>query len=104
MLGSMSRQVRRLRRAYERDGPRGFASQHRGQPSNRRLCVEFRREVLVTVCSRYEDFGPTLAHEKLTALHGLQLSVETLRHWMTEDGLEHGAGHGAWIGAISLLV
>jgi len=29
MLGLTSRQVRRLRRAYERDGPIGLASKHR---------------------------------------------------------------------------
>jgi transposase-like protein len=32
MLGLTSRQVRRLRRAYERDGPEGLASKHRGRP------------------------------------------------------------------------
>ena len=32
-------------------------------------------------------FGPTLAHEKLTEIHNLDISVETLRHWMSEDGL-----------------
>ncbi len=87
MLGLTSRQVRRLRRAYERDGPGGLASKHRGRPSNRRLPCELRREVLASLRSRYEGFGPTLAHEKLTELHGLRLSVETLRHWMIEDGL-----------------
>jgi transposase-like protein len=87
MLGLTSRQVRRLRHAYERHGPGGLASKHRGRPSNRRLPSELRREVLATVRSRYEGFGPTLAHEKLTELHGLRLSVETLRHWMIDDGL-----------------
>ena len=87
MLGLTSRQVRRLRRTYERAGPGGLASKHRGRPSNRRLSTELRQEALATVRSRYEDFGPTLAHEKLTELHGLRLSVETLRHWMIEDGL-----------------
>ena len=87
MLGLTSRQVRRLRRAYERDGPEGLASKHRGRPSNRRLASELRREALATVRSRYEGFGPTLAHEKLTELHGLQLSLETLRRWMIEEGL-----------------
>jgi len=53
----------------------------------KRLTTALRREALATVRSRYEDFGPTLAHEKLTELHGLELSVETLRHWMIEDGL-----------------
>jgi hypothetical protein len=79
MLGLTSRQVRRLRRAYARDGAVGLASKHRGRPSNRRLASELRREALAIVRSRYEGFGPTLAHEKLTELQGLQLSVETLR-------------------------
>ncbi len=35
MLGLTSRQVRRLGRAYGRDGPRGLASKHRGRPGNR---------------------------------------------------------------------
>ena len=42
---------------------------------------------LATVRRQYEGFGPTLAHEKLTELHGLRLSLEGLRHWMTRDGL-----------------
>ncbi len=87
MLGLTSRQVRRLRRAYERDGPVGLASKHRGRPSNRRLPSELGREALAIVRSQYEDFGPTLAHEKLTELHGFQLSVQTLRHPMIDDGL-----------------
>jgi hypothetical protein len=36
---------------------------------------------------RYADFGPTLAREKLLECHGLGISTETLRKWMTEDGL-----------------
>ena len=87
MLGLTSRQVRRLERAYARDGAGSLASKHRGRPSNRRLASDLRREALATVRSRYEGFGATLAHEKLTELHGLKLSVETLRHWMIEDGL-----------------
>jgi len=87
MLGLTSRQVRRLRRAYEREGPGGLVSKRRGRPSNRRLPAALRREAPATVRSRYEGFGPTLAHERLTELHDLALSVETLRHWMTEDGL-----------------
>ncbi len=86
MLGLTSRQVRRLRRAYEQDGARALASRHRGRPSNRRLASALRREALATVRSQYVGFGPTLAHEKLTELHGLRLSVETLRHCRIEDG------------------
>jgi transposase len=52
MLGVTSRQVRRLRRRYERDGPGGLASKQRGRPSNRRLAPALRREALATVRSR----------------------------------------------------
>jgi hypothetical protein len=34
----------------------------------------------------YADFGPTLATEKLSELHGLGLGVETLRQWMIGAG------------------
>jgi transposase-like protein len=36
ILGLTTRQVRRLRRAHERDGARALASKQRGRPSNRR--------------------------------------------------------------------
>jgi hypothetical protein len=39
------------------------------------------------VRERYADFGPTFAHQKLTEEHGLVLSVETLRGWMSSAGL-----------------
>jgi hypothetical protein len=52
--------------------------------------------VLRIVRERYGDFGPTLAQEKLTELHGVKVSVETLRQWMTTDGLwEPRAGRAA---------
>ena len=58
MLGLTSRQVRRLRRAYERDGPVGLVSKHRGRPSNRRLRPELEHEALALVRSQHADFGP----------------------------------------------
>ena len=39
------------------------------------------------VRERYADFGPTLAAEKLSELHGLDLGIETLRQWMIGAGL-----------------
>jgi len=39
------------------------------------------------VRARYRDFGPTLAREKLFEEHGLVVSTETLRGWMTNAGL-----------------
>ena len=95
-LGVSVRQVERLYRAYKADGAEGLISKKRGRPSPRRLPDATRAEVLTLVRERYGDFGPTLAQEKLTELHGVKVSVETLRRWMTTDGLwEPRAGRAA---------
>jgi hypothetical protein len=80
------RQVERLFARYKRDGPTGLVSRRRGQ-RNHVLPDGLREEALCIVRTRYLDFGPTLAHEKLLEVHGLRMSVETLRKWMTEDGI-----------------
>ena len=81
------RQVFRLRRAIESNGPSALASRKRGHPSNRRHGETFRRTALTLIRDRYIDFGPTLAAEKLAERHGLKVGVETLRQWMIADGL-----------------
>ena len=86
-LGVSGRQVERWYRAYKADVAAGLISKKRGRPSLRRLPDTLRVEVLTLVRERYGDFDPTLAHEKLTELHGVKVSVETLRQWMTNDGL-----------------
>jgi hypothetical protein len=63
------------------------ASTKRGRPSHRRLPPQTRDRALALVRAHYADFGPTLAHEKLTEQHGLALCVETLRAWMTAAGI-----------------
>jgi transposase len=80
------RQVERLFARYKRDGPAGLVSRRRGQ-RNHVLPDGLREEALCIVRTRYPDFGPTLAHEKLLEVHGLRMSVETLRKWMTQDGI-----------------
>lgn len=86
-LGLTVRQVQRLRDVFVERGAEGLASARRGKPSNRAHAKEFREDVLEVVRTRYPGFGPTLAHEKLTELHGLVVSLETLRVWMSAAGL-----------------
>jgi len=81
------RQTKRLWRAYRRDGVQGLVSRRRGRPSNNRLDPRFVAKVVQLVKSRYPDFGPTLAREKLAELHGLRLGLETLRQIMIANGL-----------------
>ena len=86
-LGLTVRQVERMYRAYKAGGAAALVSKKRGRPSPRRLPEETRTAVLDVVSACYRDFGPTLAHEKLTELHGAAVSVETLRQWMIAAGL-----------------
>jgi transposase len=87
MMGLSTRQVRRMCRAFERDGAAGITSKRRGRPSNNRLSDEVREAAIALIRERYADFGPTLAGEKLAELHGLRISRETLRAWMKAAGL-----------------
>jgi transposase len=87
LIGVGRRQMYRLLDAFRARGPDGLISRKRGRPSNRALGAVFRETVLAIVGERYSDFGPTLAAEKLSELHGLDLGVETLRQWMIDAGL-----------------
>ena len=62
LLHISERQIRRLLQKYKAQGPAALAHAARG-------------------------FGPTLAHEKLTTIHGFDISVETLRSWMIAANL-----------------
>ena len=81
------RQVFRLLRAYRAEGAAGLISKRRGRVSNRAKPGALRTEALAIIRERYWDFGPTLASEKLSELHGIVLGRETLRQWMIADGL-----------------
>ena len=87
MLKKSVRQIKRLFRAYKAQGAKGLISGRRGKPSNHRLDEQVEQQVLDLLKEKYEDFGPTLAHEKLTEVHKLQLSRESVRRIMIEEGM-----------------
>lgn len=87
LLGLSRRQVFRLVRRFRAEGAAGLASRRRGRPSNNRLPEAVRAAALELVRTRYADFGPTLAAEKLAERHGVHVSRETLRGWMISSGL-----------------
>lgn len=86
-LGLSIRQIKRLIKRFKREGPKGLVSLRRGRPSNRCLPEETRSKAIELVQKHYHDFGPTLAHEKLTEKHELSFSVETLRQWMINEDI-----------------
>jgi transposase len=78
LLSVSVRQVKRLCKAYQAGGAGALISKRRGQPSNNRLPEKTKQRARRLLRTRYHDFGPTFATEKLAA-EGLRLSVETVR-------------------------
>ena len=87
LLGLSVRQIKRLWRKYKQDEVTGLVSQRRGKPSNHRLGEKISRQALDLLKERYSDFGPTLAHEKLSEIHGVRMSRESVRKLMIQEGL-----------------
>jgi transposase len=87
ILELSTRQVKRLLKAYRKQGAKGLVSKQRGQASNHRLSEGVKRRALDLLKTKYQGFGPTLAHEKLVEKEKLKLSDESLRKLMLEEGL-----------------
>lgn len=97
LLGIGERQVRRLYSAYRKHGAEGLISGHRGKPSQRQLSAETKKRALELVRERYGDFGPTLAHEKLTEIHGPMAFFRVCATILTASNVAStgkGARHG----------
>ncbi len=86
-MGLSRRQVYRLLKKYQKEGPAGLVSKRRGLQSNRAYPKEFRQNAIAIIRGKYSDFGPTLAAEKLFENHSISISKETLRQWMIEEAL-----------------
>ena len=99
-VGGVSyRQCRRQYQRYREQGDRGLLHRGRGRPSNRGAAAAVKQQVLLRYQERYEDFGPTLAAEKLVA-EGYPVDHETLRRWLLQAGLwrkrRKRAKHRSW--------
>lgn len=84
VLDLSDRQVRRLVRRVETQGPKGLVHGLRGRPSNRRTDERLKARVLRLYEKCYGDFGPTLGAEKLLERDRIEISDETLRLWLIE--------------------
>jgi transposase len=87
ILDLSTRQIKRLLNAYRRKGAAGLVSKHRGRKGNNRLPEEVKKRALNLLKTKYQGFGPTLAHEKLVEKEKLKLSDESVRKLMIEEDL-----------------
>jgi hypothetical protein len=86
-LGLSLRHCKRVRKRYLQEGPCGLISRKKGCPSNNKISKETRDKTIFLIKTRYSDFGPTLASEKLRERDEILLSKETIRKWMIEEGI-----------------
>jgi transposase len=86
-LGMTVRQVKRLVRAWRRDGDAGLVSKQRGRVSPSRMDSATRARIEGLLRGKYADFGPTLATEKLREREGVTVSRETIRRMQIEMSL-----------------
>ncbi len=87
LLNLSRRQVQRLVRRLSEEGPPGIRHKARGMPSNNSTDRRKRDYAVELIRENYADFGPTLATEMLAERHQFQVSRETVRKWMKEEGL-----------------
>src|SRR5713101_4418338 len=87
-LGVSRRHVKRMLKALKKRGDQSVIYGLRGKPSNRRVVEATEKEAVKILSAEiYEGFGPTLAAEYLSKLHGIEVSKETLRQWMIRGKL-----------------
>ena len=87
ILGLSVRQIKRLLQAYRQKGATGLVSKQRGRKGNNRLSENVKKQALNLLKTKYQGFGPTLAHEKLVEKEKLKLSDESVRKLMIEEGM-----------------
>jgi hypothetical protein len=87
IIGVSKRQFRRIKNNYKKYGVEGIVHKSRGRRSNSAISEEIKDYAMRLVQEKYHDFKPTLAHEKLSEIHGITMSVETLRQEMIKTGI-----------------
>jgi len=87
ILNLSTRQITRLLLKLNQHGVGGLAHASRGQPGHRRHDDFLKSECLSIISEHFIGFGPTLAHEKLKSMFGLNVPIETVRRWMTANDL-----------------
>ena len=86
-LGMSERGFRKLLKRYRAKQDGAVVHALRGRRSNRRLKEETARKAVEAFRERYRGFGPTLAVEYLEKERQIELSHETLRKILIEEGL-----------------
>ena len=94
-LDLSKRHIGRLILRINTEGNKGIIHRLRGKPSNHQLSPRILDKAIKLVKSRYPDFGPSFANEKLSELHNINISTSSLRSAMIKTNLWHTRKHKA---------
>lgn len=78
-----TRWVKKLVKRMRENGDRAVVHGLKGRPSNRRIDPEQEAQAMDLIRRHYRDYGPTQAAELLAGEHGIAVSRETMRKWMS---------------------
>jgi molybdenum-dependent DNA-binding transcriptional regulator ModE len=81
------RQARRIYKRYQAESDPGLQHKNRGRKPHNAYTKQYKQIILALYRSKYMEFGPTFAAEKLIEDDGHAVNAETLRLWLKEDGL-----------------
>lgn len=87
LLGLSARQVGRLMRKLQQDGPKGLIHGNAGRSPAHRVRDSVRERVVALMRRKYEGFNDQHFTEKLAADEGINLSRSTVRRILREAGL-----------------
>jgi len=87
ILGITDRHVRKLLRRVKAEGAKGLIHRSRGRVSPRKMPKETEERIAGIIRSKYPDFSPLHAAEKLEERHRIRVSREKVRQVMIAFGL-----------------
>lgn len=85
-LGLSIRQVQRLKRRFEENGPAGLAHANRGAKPRHALSDAFTQQVVQLYKDKYTGFNFSHFHEKLVEIEHLQLSLSSVNRILKGAG------------------
>jgi len=97
-----TRQVRRLKARFKKNGAKGWVNTSRGKPSNRRIPSVEKEKIEGLLKSKYPDFKPGFATEQLAKRNKINRDPKTIRQIMIDIKLwkprkeKVGSEHRAW--------
>lgn len=81
------RQIKRLKKKVREKGSEVLIHQLKGRISNHHFDEVTKTRTLNLVKEKYSDFKPKFASEKLAEVNSLIIHPQTLRRWMSQEGL-----------------